>query len=193
MADSLARTAVSPLLLAAGLSSGVEHDAAFTALYESHLGRVYSFVRSHVRSAGEAHELVGRIFVKVYAHWPQAPRGDAAVLWLFRVARNTVIDYWRREGRKELVSVALDELEELPDQSRDPEGQYASKQRKALLLEAVSELDPNSRMLLALKFTAQRTNREIAAILQVSEAAVSMRLLRALRRLRERLAGRGVR
>jgi RNA polymerase sigma factor (sigma-70 family) len=56
----------------------------------------------------------------------------------------------------------------------------------------MSAMGVDDRMLLSLKFTAQRTNREVAGILGISEAAVSMRLLRALRRLRERLADLGV-
>jgi RNA polymerase sigma factor (sigma-70 family) len=48
-------------------------------------------------------------------------------------------------------------------------------------------LPERDRTLLALKFSARRTNREIAGILSVSEGAVSMRLLRALRRLRDHL------
>ena len=43
------------------------------------------------------------------------------------------------------------------------------------------------RSVLALKFAAQRTNREIADILSVTEGAVSMRLFRALQRLRDRM------
>jgi RNA polymerase sigma factor (sigma-70 family) len=56
----------------------------------------------------------------------------------------------------------------------------------------LSQLDKDDRTILGLKFTAQQTNREIAAILELSEGAVSMRLLRALRRLRERLSERGI-
>jgi RNA polymerase sigma factor (sigma-70 family) len=56
----------------------------------------------------------------------------------------------------------------------------------------LSQLDKDDRTILGLKFTAQQTNREIAAVLELSEGAVSMRLLRALRRLRERLLERGI-
>ena len=61
-----------------------------------------------------------------------------------------------------------------------------------LLLSVMSELDKDDQTVLGLKFTAQQTNREIAAILDLTEGAVSMRLLRALRRLRERLLERGI-
>jgi len=166
--------------------------AAFTALYDANFARIYSFIRSHVGSTSAARELVSRVFLKAYTHAHRAPAGDAAVLWLFRIARTTVIDYWRTEGRHQSASVSVDELADLIDPGVDPETQYLVKQRGTVLVHVVSLLDEDSRMLLGLKFTGQRTNREIAAILGISEAAVSMRLLRALRRLRQELVKLGV-
>lgn len=168
-------------------------NAEFAALYEAQFGRIYAFVRSQVASIADAHDLVGRVFLKAYASWSRAPEGEAAVVWLFRIARNTVIDYWRVEKRRVSVQVSVDELEHLSTSDLDPEEQYIDRQRQATLLHAIGLLDEDNRMLLSLKFTAQRTNREIARILGVSEAAVSMRLLRALRRLRDELVKLGVR
>ena len=114
------------------------------------------------------------------------------MLWLFKIARTTVIDYWRIDGRHASARVSLDELSEVADGAVDPEATYSAKERAAMLLNTMSLLDEDSRLLLGLKFTAQRTNREIAAIFGITEAAVSMRLLRALRRLRQELTTLGV-
>jgi len=79
----------------------------------------------------------------------------------------------------------------LPGPFASPESAYEKKEQLARLLNLVSRLPYDDRVVIGLKFTAQRTNREIAAILNISEAAVSMRLLRALRRLRSRLQALG--
>jgi RNA polymerase sigma factor (sigma-70 family) len=192
VADSLAGDAAHSLP-AISVEAGEALDAAFAELYEANFSRVYSFVRSQVSSTTDAQELVGRIFLKACTHWRRAPRHDEAVLWLFKIARNTVVDYRRVEQRHESARVSLDELAELPDGAVDPEAGYATKERQALLLNVLARLDDDNRMLLGLKFTAQRTNREIAAMLGISEAAVSMRLMRALRRLRGELTQLGVR
>ena len=191
MADSLARDASHPLP-AVSVAADDALDSAFTELYEVNFPRVYSFVRSQVSSTSDAQELVGRIFLKACTHWRRAPRNDEAVLWLLKIARTTVIDYWRVEQRHESARVSLDELADLPDSAVDPEAGYATQERQALLLNVLALLDEDNRMLLGLKFTAQRTNREIAAMLRISEAAVSMRLMRALRRLRSELTKLGV-
>jgi RNA polymerase sigma factor (sigma-70 family) len=103
-----------------------------------------------------------------------------------------VIDHWRIEGRADRVQVPLDELKQPASKSDTPEQAYATKERQAFLLTAMSDLEKEDRSLLALKFAGQRTNREIAHILKVSEGVVSMRLLRALRKLRQRLDHMGV-
>jgi RNA polymerase sigma-70 factor (ECF subfamily) len=167
-------------------------DAEFAQMYAATFPRIYSFVRSQVESVPVAQELVGQVFLKAYRHWPRAPRGDAAVFWLFRIARTTVIDYWRTEGRRDAVNVSFEELDLVSDAGASPETIYSMKERWAVLLRVISLMDDDDRILLGLRFAAERTNREIAAVLSLSEAAVSMRLLRTLRRLRELLMELGV-
>jgi len=167
-------------------------DDRFARLYETAFPRVYAFVRAQVGSIEVAQELVGRIFLKVYRHRAKIPQDDTAIVWAFKIAHTTIIDYRRTEGRHAAVSVSIDELVEIVDPLADPEAVYASKETAALVLRAMGNLDHDDRMLLALKFAGQRTNREIAVIVGLSEGAVSMRLLRTLRRLRDRLREMGL-
>ena len=192
MSERVGAEAVQAFAARCASGEAIELDATFVELYTTTFPRVYAFVRSQVGSTVVAQELVARVFLKVYSHRRKLPNGEAAATWLFRIARNTVIDYWRVEGRREAASVSIDELSEVRDTHADPEALYASKERQARLLQGMSAMCAEERLLLSLKFTAQNTNREMASILGISEAAVSMRLLRALRRLREHLAELGV-
>ena len=164
----------------------------FEHLYASAFPRVYSFIRSQVGSVQSAQDVVGQVFLKAYRHHSKAPAGPAAMAWVFRIAHTVLIDHWRVEGRRESASVSIDDLAAFPAAQASPEAACAEKERKVLLLSAMGELGHDDRTVLGLKFTAQQTNREIAAILDLTEGAVSMRLLRALRRLRERVLERGI-
>ena len=163
---------------------------SFEDFYAAAFPKVYAFIRCHVRTADIAQELVSRVFAKAYRHRHNLST-HAATLWVFRIAHTTVIDYWRVEHRRESVSVPIDEIVLRPADGLDPEAAYERKQRAAHLFRLMGELSDDDRILLALKFSAQQTNREIARILTISEGAVSMRLLRALRRLRDRLQAIG--
>ncbi len=164
----------------------------FTRIYEGSVRQVYSFIRAQVHNVSTAQELVGRVYLKAYQHRSKFPESDEeTTFWILRIARTTLIDYFRVEGRREAVSIPLEELALPPQFTADPESLYLEQQRRRLLIRLVNEFEIDVREVLILKFFAQRTNREIAAILEITEGAVSMRLLRALRTLRSRLTDAG--
>jgi len=167
-------------------------DEAFEQLYRAAFPKVYAFVRCQVSSVETAQELVGRVFLKAYRHRVKIPQaGPAHMQWIFRITHTTLIDYWRVERRREVLSLPIDEIAELPARSENPELALQRKQRGVHVIRVMNGLSHDDRTMLALKFCAQRTNREIAGILSLSEGAVSMRLLRALRRLRDQLKDLG--
>ena len=164
---------------------------AFERLYHAAFPKVYAFVRCQVSSVETAQDVVSRIFVKAYRNRLHQPNAEATMAWIFRIARTTLIDYWRVDKRRESASLPLEEIAELPSESDNPEAAYERKQRAAEVIRVLGGLNDEDRIILALKFAAQRTNREIAAIMSLSDGAVSMRLLRSLRKLRDQLRGTG--
>lgn len=166
---------------------GVDIAQGFELWYRSVLPKVYAFVRSQVSDTHTAQDLVSHIFLKAYHHRDRLPAGQAAVLWIFRVAQNALIDHWRVEGRRAAATLSIDELVDVPENAVSPEASYARRQRQRVILRAMSSLNETDRLVLSMKFAGQRTNREIAKILHMSEGAISMRLLRALQRMRARL------
>lgn len=162
-------------------------ELTFEELYADAFPKIYAFMRCQVATTETAQELVSRVFLKAYRHRDKSPKGAAAMQWVFRIAHNTLIDYWRVDRPRERASLSIDEIGELPLPSRSPDAAYERKRQIGDLLQLVSDLGEDDRAILTLKFVAHRTNRDIAGILQISEGAVSMRLLRSLRRLRERL------
>jgi len=162
-------------------------EVAFVALYRATFRQVYAFARAHVADAATAEELTSRIYLKAYQRRHRAPAQDRQRFWLFRIARTTLIDYYRTESPRRAVTIELDELGDVRDTTGTPEQQLLARERAAALLRAVGELGTRDRELLTLKFAGRQTNQEIAEVLGVSPAAVSMRLMRALRHLRRRL------
>jgi RNA polymerase sigma-70 factor (ECF subfamily) len=167
-------------------------DSDFGDVYERLFSRVYAFMRSQCANTETAEELTSQVFVRACRGWSSAPRGEEATFWVFCIARRTMIDYWRGEGRRAAANVSLDEVAHVSDDAADPERACATKERWQGLLRVTSTLEAPDRELIALKFAGQQSNQQIAAILGLSEAAVSMRSVRALRRLRDRLRAAGL-
>jgi RNA polymerase sigma factor (sigma-70 family) len=138
-------------------------DAECSDFYERVFPQVYSFLRSQAPRAEVAQEQTSSVFLKACRHWPHAPRGEAATFWVFRIARTTLIDYWRVEGRRDAANASLDELAEASDGGADPERLCAAKERSRAVVRAASTLGETDRVLIALKFAAQRSISRLPA------------------------------
>jgi RNA polymerase sigma-70 factor (ECF subfamily) len=157
----------------------------FAALYRLYLERVYRYLRARVRDDELAADLTQQVFVKALQSLPgYQERGLPFAAWLFRIARNQVVD----EGRRRRDIVALDLLPELASAGGWDNPEQASLRREALdrLRTLVGELSLDERELLALRFAARLSSREIATVVGKREEAVKRRLTRLLRTLKDR-------
>ena len=168
-------------------------DETFVALYRATFGQVYTFVRAHVADAATAEELTSRIYLKAYQLRARAPEPDRQRFWLFRIAGTTVIDHHRGEARRRPVTLSLDEVGDVTSDDATPEQRLLARERAARLVAAMGALGSRDRELLAMKFAGRQTNQEIGQVLGLSPAAVAMRLMRALRHLRQTLHSSGSR
>ncbi len=125
-------------------------------------------------------------------------------LWLRHLAKDHIIDAHRRhrlaqrrgvDREQPIVPAAMADKSsiELAAQFIDPERTPASaavqEEMQKQLHIAITNLDENDREIILMRHFEQMSNQEIAAALELSEAAASMRYLRSLRRLRELLQG----
>jgi RNA polymerase sigma-70 factor (ECF subfamily) len=119
--------------------------------------------------------------------------------WLRRLACDQLAVLHRRHVRAGKRSVRREELPALPDASvqelaerlfartGSPSARAQREERRARVRSALEDLAERDREVLVLRHLEQLTTPEIAAVLGVSEGAVHVRHLRALRRLRDRL------
>src|SRR5262249_61839217 len=109
------------------LRAGRGDRAACELLVERHLGRVVTFARRSLGSAGEAEDAAQEVFLRVWAAAPQWTLGTARfTTWLHRVALNVCLDRMKKH------EPTMDELGELPDPRPDPsaEGDAADVSRR---------------------------------------------------------------
>ena len=160
-------------------SPSVSSWEQFEALYRATRDDVYAYVATLLRDRAAAEDVTSATFERAYRKRRSFDRRRGAErAWLFGIARNAALDELRR--RRRIASlVAEPEAED-----RTGDGVEVALRRTAVLA-ALGNLSARDRELVALKFHAGLSNRELAQVLDISESAVGTRLYRVIEKLRK--------
>jgi RNA polymerase sigma factor (sigma-70 family) len=159
-------------------------------LFREYHPRVYAYVRYRVTDVTEAEDLTSEILERAWTHLASYDaRKGAFSTWLFRIAHNTWVNYYKRRRRRRSQQVDLgDGLEDMVADDPTPEQAVLQQEEAAQLLRCLSRLSLRQQEVLSLRFAGRLKNREIARVLRMNERTVSVTILRALRKLRQQLA-----
>jgi RNA polymerase sigma-70 factor (ECF subfamily) len=157
---------------------------AFGRIFDEFSGPVYRFVVSRVGRPSDAEDLTQLIFVKALEALPRyQARGVPFGGWLFRLARNAVIDH-RRTGRDQ---VALDAAEDRATDDVGPEAVVLLRDDIEAVSRALQELTQDQREVIELRFFAGLSAREAAYAMGRQEGTIRGLQFRAIASLRRSL------
>lgn len=161
-----------------------EKDAAafFAELYKKYYTRVLAYIRFRLGRLDYAEDLTSLVFERAFMHIQDLQTTEAAGSWLFRIAQNCVVDYFRRHRQEVSLETLL--YTEHPWQE-SPEDIVLMREEVDGLLLHLKNLSEREQEVIGLKFVAQLSNNEIARILHMPSGTVGSHLYRALKRLRE--------
>jgi RNA polymerase sigma-70 factor (ECF subfamily) len=158
--------------------------AAFAALVRRHQDRVFGFILRMLDARDEAMELTQDVFVKAWQALPGWRPEARFSTWLLQIARNAALDQLRR--RRVVQFAPLDDGMDVADTAPGPEARYASRQRQALLENALQQIAAEHREILLLREIEDLSYAELAAVLGIAEGTVKSRLARARAALLQR-------
>lgn len=158
-------------------------EARFTRLYREQADKVYGLCLRMTGDRDRAAELAQEAFVRVWKAMDRAPDGDVGG-WVWRIARNTVLNALRsdRRLRKRLEFVAELGPVERPQTPRTP-----LPLRQMDLASRVSRLPPKARAVFVMHDVEGYSDVEIAAVMGIAAGTVRGQLHRARTLLREGL------
>lgn len=167
---------------------------AFGQLYGCYFERIYRFVRLRVGNPSDAADITHDVFLKALRNIGRfSPRHESSFeVWLFTLARNTLIDGWRRSPHEVPFDALLDEpLAE--DIASDPERVADWHITLEELQQALVALTEEQREVILLRFFVGLSARKAGAILGKQEGTVrgiQFRALAALGRALSKIRGR---
>ena len=162
----------------------VGSEIAFAALVREHQAMVFGMACNFLHSRAQAEELAQDVFLALHQNLSRVESARHLLFWLRRVTSNRCIDAVRNaHRRREIPMDALGEFEVAP--------RFGDPLLGELLQSLVSELTPDARMVVTLRFQEDLDVSEIAAVVDMPVNTVKSHLRRSMEALRRKLADRG--
>jgi RNA polymerase sigma-70 factor (ECF subfamily) len=127
---------------------------------------------------GEAEEVVQEAWLRAWRAFPRYKEDRPFINWLMRIAVNVARDRWRKKKPLDFADLSGSEVE-LQDLGPGPEERLTRKEALEHLIHGVERLRPVHRMVVALRYDAGHSYKEIADILDVPLNTVRTHLHRA--------------
>lgn len=159
---------------------------AFGQLYESLAPSIFRFFYSRMENRLDAEDLTEEVFLRAWKFLPRyREQGAPFSAFLFRVANNLLLDYYR-QAKREGVAAQFDH-DEFAAMQADPDEMTASNLQSKEIRKALGKLQENYRTVLSLRFLSELSVEETAHIIQKSPEAVRVMQHRALAALQKLL------
>jgi len=155
---------------------------ALAAVYDWYLPRVYRYVLSRLGDVAEAEDLTEDIFLRMLGAIADYKRtGVPFSAWLFRIARNHLVSYYRKNGNRK-----ADALQEtMADSRHDPASIVETQLILGEVAEAVQRLPDAQRDVIALRFAVGLSIAETAQVLGKRQGNVKALQHKAVTRLQK--------
>lgn len=164
------------------MSSPGSTSAEFECLLELHKGILYKVARAYCRNASDLEDLAQEIIAQLWRSFPAFdPRTAKFSTWLYRVALNVSISFYRRERIRN-----HEPLEETQPELLQMTSAVSDEVR--MLYDWIGKLDEANKALVLLYLDGQ-SYQEISAILGISETNIATRLSRLRDAMKQDLTG----
>lgn len=157
--------------------------ARFIALYEENYDAVHAFCARRV-GPGEAADATAEVFAVLWRRIDEVPK-EADVAWLFGIARNTVLNRWRSNRRRNRLLERVGGIRE--PAPAGPDTVVVRNEEARTVVAALESLRPADREILMMSAWDELSGQQIAQILGISVSAAEQRLSRARKRLAKAL------
>ena len=141
---------------------------AFAQLYEEHFDKIYRYVTLKIGNETEAEDMTQQVFLNALQSISSFKwKGVPFSAWLFRIAHNQVVDYFRSKKR---TVVPLDES--LVSSSDNPQSATERKLDIEQLILATKQLTEAQREVISLRFAGELSIAQVAKAMGKSQGAV---------------------
>ena len=155
--------------------------SAFGKIFRVSYRGIYDYITRRVGDEKDVEDLTMQVFLKGLDHITDyEERGYSVKSWLYRIAHNLVVDYYR--ARKETID--LDMAEKALDRRPLPEEEVISEERTEIIRNEIMKLPPAQAEVIILRYLEDMSVAEAAWVLEKKEVTVRTLQFKGLRNLR---------
>ena len=158
----------------------IRNKPDFAEVYEQEYSYLYNYVYMQVMHRENTEDLISEIFMRAMTHYDGFDPSKASVrTWLCTIARNCLIDYFRKNGRRK-----TENLDDAPEPSEMDQYDILKNPINQEVYRLLEKLSDDERELLSMIYVQELKNPQIGQILGINAKAVSERHRRLLAKLR---------
>ncbi len=158
----------------------------YELIYINYSKQILSFVTSRVKSKEDAEDLTSLIFERVLHKLKDFQWQDVTISsWIFKIARNAIIDYYRKYSERRNDSSVEQIGDFLRSQEEKIDTLVINDEEEVSLYNSIRELSESDQFLIYYKFFEELSNKEIAKLTGMSETNVGTRLHRLRTKLKK--------
>lgn len=160
------------------------NEKAFEEVYKTYYTPLFRYIYSRMKDRSEAEDITQNVFLKIWnaiSNWDEAHTSPLS--FFFTVARNTLIDHFRKNSHKEIVSNEI--ILKFAEENGSSDKETTDSETKEKLLIAIRQLSADQQEIITLFYTNDLSYKEISEIINKKEDAIRQIHSRAIKKLRQ--------
>lgn len=160
------------------------NQEAFGQLYDKYITKIYRFIFFKVETKSEAEDITQQVFLKAWQNIYsfKNKKGARFSSWLYRIAKNAVIDHYRT--KKEYIDIEDIKYDKEFASSSDIEEKIQNTKKFKEVKKAIQNLSEDEQEVVVMKFVDELSNKEIGKILNKTQGTIRVIQYRALKKLK---------
>lgn len=160
-----------------------KNTEAFAKVYDAYMEKIYRFIFFKISNKQEAEDMTSEVFLKAWEYILEGKDIISLRSFLYAVARNKVIDLYRKRGKNNIINLV--EIEQIKDNSADPNKLIDNEMNRKNIFAFLDKLKSEYKEVLLLRYVEDFSISEISEILGKNKGNIRVLVHRALEALRE--------
>ncbi|WP_291633998.1 sigma-70 family RNA polymerase sigma factor [Clostridium sp.] len=152
----------------------------FEQLYEMYYNCVYRYIFVSVKNKWNAEDIIATVFTKIYENKDKIMDVEASKNWIFRIAHNTIIDFYRKNSKV----IPIENFLDIGDEDFGYEDIAIRDEFKGVK-SIIDQLPEETKKMIYLRFYGGLKFREIAETVNITENTVKSTISRAIKKIKK--------